>query len=699
MVPAPKPERPPVEEVAGAAVAAPGPRRSSRALMLVVLLAVALAGGGFGLNAWMKRNDRVRWAREEAIPQITQLVNEEDFPGAYKLYREAEAVIPGDEKLKELWADISTDFSIETEPAGADVFAKDYADAGGAWERLGATPLDKVQVARGFKRIKVEKSGYETIEAAVNVAASGTWKVQLDAQGTVPAGMIHVPASNSSPALTGIDPIERNQLDSFFIDRYEVTNRQYKDFVKADGYKKPEFWQEPFIKDGRKLSFTEAMQAFRDPTGQPGPATWELGDYPKGQDDYPVSGVSWYEAAAYAEYAGRKLPTVYHWVAAAGTQTAKFIIPASRFGGTGPGPVSESQSLSPSGAYDMAGNVREWTANSYGAQRYVLGGAWSDQTYVFNFAQIASPFDRSAGNGFRTAKYTGPLRADVAGPIEFTVRDYSKETPVSEAVFQGYKERFAYDHTPLEAKIESRDESSDDWITEKVSFNAAYGNERVIVYLTIPKGARGPFQTVVRFPGSGAIVIPALDNPGSSDYLVKSGRVLVTPIYKGTFERQDGLESTWPNKSYSYREYVVKWVRDFMRTLDYLDTRGDIDMKRIAYYGFSWGGRMGAIIPAVDDRVSVSIVALGGLAAARSLPEVDQINFIGHVKIPVLMLNGKYDSLEPVESAQLPMYRMWGTPQADKLRVAYEAPGHSLPRNESIKDILNWLDKYLGRVK
>ena len=51
------------------------------------------------------------------------------------------------------------------------------------------------------------------------------------------------------------------------------------------------------------------MAEFVDSTGRPGPATWQGGDYPEGQDDYPVSGVSWYEAAAYAEFAHKSLPT------------------------------------------------------------------------------------------------------------------------------------------------------------------------------------------------------------------------------------------------------------------------------------------------------------------------------------------------------------------------------------------------------
>ena len=67
-----------------------------------------------------------------------------------------------------------------------------------------------------------------------------------------------------------------------------------------------------------RFSWQEAMEEFRDATRRPGPAGWQLGTYPEAADDLPVGGVSWYEAAAYAEFAGKSLPTVYEWFAAAG---------------------------------------------------------------------------------------------------------------------------------------------------------------------------------------------------------------------------------------------------------------------------------------------------------------------------------------------------------------------------------------------
>ena len=86
------------------------------------------------------------------------------------------------------------------------------------------------------------------------------------------------------------------------MDRYEVTNIQFKKFVDAGGYRKSEYWKQPFVDNGKILSWEKAMSRFLDKAGRPGPTTWELGNYPEGQGDYPVTGVSWYEAAAYAEF-------------------------------------------------------------------------------------------------------------------------------------------------------------------------------------------------------------------------------------------------------------------------------------------------------------------------------------------------------------------------------------------------------------
>ena len=111
------------------------------------------------------------------------------------------------------------------------------------------------------------------------------------------------------------------------------------------------------------------------------------------------------------------------------------------------------------------------------------------------------------------------------------------------------------------------------------------------------------------------------------------------------------------------------------------------------------GARKGAIIPAVESRIKAAILVSGGLASGQARPEVDQINYVTRVTIPVLMLNGAYDAIEPVEDAQRPMFDLLGSPADQKKWVVYES-GHALGdrRTELITESLDWLDTYLGPV-
>jgi dipeptidyl aminopeptidase/acylaminoacyl peptidase len=80
------------------------------------------------------------------------------------------------------------------------------------------------------------------------------------------------------------------------------------------------------------------------------------------------------------------------------------------------------------------------------------------------------------------------------------------------------------------------------------------------------------------------------------------------------------------------------------------------------------------------------------------LPEADQINYVSRIKIPTLMLNGKYDYTFPYEKTVKPFFDLLGTPEKDKKLFLYETD-HYVPKNEMIKEVLNWCDTYLGPVK
>jgi formylglycine-generating enzyme required for sulfatase activity/cephalosporin-C deacetylase-like acetyl esterase len=610
--------------------------------------------------------------------------------------------------LSKFWPAISWSGSIKTTPAGVSVFRKNYNAPDDAWEVVGRSPIEKRRFPLVDSVWKFELKGFATVERAT--FPSDDLTVTMDEEAKAPAGMVRVelatPASPLSTPLTlfgfaGYEGLPAVQLGDFLIDRYEVTNGQFKQFLDQGGYRKQEYWKNEFLKDGHVLPWAEAMTLFRDTTGRPGPATWVQGEYPRGQEDFPVTGVSWYEAAAYAEFAGKLLPTIYHWAAAASPADGPSVIPASNFDGQGPARVGKYGGMSWSGAYDMAGNVKEWIWNEANSgKRYIMGGAWNEPTYLFNDPDARSPFERTANFGFRCAKYASrDEAAKAADPVILQARDYSQEKPVSDPLFHVYKSLYSYDKTPLHAVVEAT-EQTDDWRREKITLAAAYGNERMIAYLFLPRKASPPYQTVVYFPGANAISSRSSANSPYLpyfDFIIKSGRAVMFPVYKGTFERGDNFNLSNHTTS-SYRDHVIAWSKDLGRSIDYLETRPDIDSSKLAYEGLSMGAAMGSLFPAVEDRIKALVLVVPGFYLRKCLPEVDLLNFAPRVKVPVLMLNGRFDFIFPVGASQEPMFHLLGTPKENKRRVIYET-GHDIPRNELIKETLDWLDRYLGPVK
>lgn len=173
---------------------------------------------------------------------------------------------------------------------------------------------------------------------------------------------------------------------------------------------------------------------------------------------------------------------------------------------------------------------------------------------------------------------------------------------------------------------------------------------------------------------------------------------MIFPVFEGMYERRDGLESTVPNETAAYRDRVISWVKEARRTVDYLETRPEIDIDRLAYFGYSWGGRLSVIALAADKRFKTAVLYVAGFRFPRSMPEVDPFNFVPRVRIPVIMLNGRYDHYFPVETAQKPMFKLLGTPDKDKNWIVYDG-GHFVPRDQLVKETLAWLERYLGAVK
>ena len=627
-----------------------------------------------------------RWVRIEAIPRIKDQVERGQTDSAWMLARQAQTIAPNDSVLESLWPRFARKVVLHSTPEGAKLYRATFEDTS-HWEYLGTTPTDTLQLPIRLGRLRVEKPGYRTL-----VGLTGVTRYILQPLSAPDSDMAMIPGGSFGAFLVGSEGIPDLALGDYLMDIHEVTNRQYKAFVDAGGYSKPELWPA-----GANVA------SYRDKTGRPGPATWEAGSFPAEQADFPVGGVSWYEAQAYAKFVHKSLPTIYHWARAANVFQARFVVPGSNFDSNGPVRGGASAGVTMFGVFDMAGNVREWCENSAGGgERFILGGGWSDAPYQFTDAYAQPATNRAAINGIRLVKYLkdDAVLAKSREPAPRAFRDYKKEKPASAAEYEAMRHVFDYDRTALNARVESRDTTDDDYVLERVSFDAAYGNERMFANVYIPKRGKPPYQATVMFPGSN--VISVASSVGRRDpttgFLPKSGRVLVIPILKSTFERRDSLHSDVSDSSIFWRDHVVMWVKDMRRTLDYLSTRVDMDSTKFAYFGYSWGSNMAPPVLAVESRFKVAVLYVAGLTMEGSRGEVDPFNYLPRVKQPVLMLNGRYDFFFPVEVAQRPFFQAIGTAATDKTWKIYEG-GHDVPRTELIAETLKWLDKYLGSVQ
>lgn len=675
------------------ATAVPSPPRS-RLAQAGIAAAVIVALAGAGSFVWSRvRDSRLRWVHDVAVPEIGRLTDQGDLGGAYRLAQRALTMAPGDAQLSQLWNNLTRELSIKSEPPGADVAFRGYLGSATDWIPLGRTPVQLARVPFGLLRWRATKPGYEPMEIAPD--EPNTLEFRMVPTGTGVPGMVQVPKGSFDLDSTN----ESAELPDYWIDQYEVTNRQFKQFVDRGGYRTREYWKEPFVKDDRTLPWEEAMSLFRDATGRSGPSTWELGSYPDGQDDFPVSGVSWYEAAAFAEFSGKSLPTAYHWYNASGAfGVFSEILDASNFSGKGPTRVGSSSGLGPYGTYDMAGNVKEWCWNAaHGGRRYVLGGAWYDATYQFRDEDAQPPFERRAGYGFRCIEQQEAMAANLRKPIETLERDPASLKPVGDEVFNAYVRLYDYDQAPLDTAVESIDDTNPSWRRERVSFRAGYVNERVPAYVFVPKTGSPPYQAVVMFPGSNAVMAQSSRNLWLrwADFLVKSGRVLIYPVYQGTYERR----LTGPRGPAVLRDIMIQRGKDVRRTLDYLETRSDIDAHRIAFYGVSLGAQLGPLFLGIEPRFRTGVLLSGGFETWDIPPEADPVNFAPRVKVPVLMVNGRQDFDLPFETAQVPMFNMLGTPAADKRHAVFEGGHIPLHPQEPMKEMLDWLDRYLGPVE
>jgi formylglycine-generating enzyme required for sulfatase activity len=507
----------------------------------------------------------------------------------------------------------------------------------------------------------------------------------------------------------------RASLNDYFIDKYEVSNRDYKEFITAGGYLKKQYWQYPFVKDGKQLSWDDALKQFKDRSGLPGPRDWSNQNFPDGKAEFPVANISWYEAAAYAAFRGKKLPTIFQWEKAARNGNFSSLANSMPWGFFYPGeslelranfningtmPVNSAEfGMSPFGSYNMAGNVSEWCLNEVSTGFAATGGAWGLPSYTFAEYAIYPGIYSSEKVGFRCALNLPGATGDQGGmhiEIKNEIPDYA---PSSDADFNKWANEYRYEKTALDPQVVDVQETPD-WTRERITFNGADG-QRAIAYLYLPKNYSRPLQ-VIHFVPPGDVAGGLRSLPDSMEDriapLIKSGRAAFGVVINGYMERLRPQGYVAPDRTtVEFRERSVNWITDVRRGLDYLETRREIDPTKIAFFGPSAGARIGLILAAVEPRYRSVILMGAGVSKgdSQTIAEANPVFFAPHIRGTKLMVNGRYDEDTPFKSQAEPLFKLLREP---KRLIVFDG-GHIPPLEFQVTTMNGWLDETLGPVK
>ena len=681
--------------------------RFSTFKILGIFLLVFITGYGSGSYLWVNTF---------MMPQIKNALESDDYISAWIVTNTIDSFAPFFSDTQRLNDEISTIANIKIEQTGVDIYWKPYLEKSMNWEFLGTSPKEEFRLPNGLIELKFQKEGYETFFLTSanpsirfdNFPASLGWAlepIKLQTDGSIPAGMIYIPGGPFIPAITG-QRVNEVYLHPYYIDKNEITNKQFQEFVDAGGYDNPQYWVEmEIVKEGVTLSADEAKDLMVDSTGLSGPAGWEVGMYLEGQKNYPVTGITWYEALAYARYRGNILPPMYHWAKAAYPPEEALapispkLLKDSNFSQKGLNEVGQ-RGLGPYGTYDMTGNAREWVWNIFGGIGLSLGGAFSDPVYTSSMQNPLPRFDRSPINGFRTVRllnsrdmspFGDPLQRIQPKPLSFY-------KPMNDEVFSIYSRNFGVGPINLNAKLINQDDSNPLWTKERITVELGYNSEIMNILIFKPKESYGKLESIVFYPGANYYMTPPdIDDVSIGefglDFIIKSGRAVVWPAIKGSMNRLSTSTPSSPEETARlWRESLAHWTVDTYRTLDYIQSRQDFDPDNIFYLGMSHGALFPTHTLLFEERFKAAILYVGGVFTTYP-PLADGLNHIPRIKTPILMLNGEQDYLVPKISAET-FYNFLGTPKEDKKIVFYDSGHWPLPRNQMIKETLSWVDKY-----
>lgn len=247
----------------------------------------------------------------------------------------------------------------------------------------------------------------------------------------------------------------------------------------------------------------------------------------------------------------------------------------------------------------------------------------------------------------------------------------------------------------------------EDWIRRKIVLPTGHVDDPLPVYLYLPRRHRPPHQAVIFMPpaDSWAPGFPSAQiaiEDYQLDFLPRSGRALVWPIFSGSHERYDNFHAvSGPERAILAIERNGR-IRDEMgRVIDYLAAEPEFDGSRVGLLALSHGATLASFILATESRITAAALLSIGIAPPIPLlanPQNDPNVYWPRVRQPVLILNGRYDPIRPHQFLLAPLLQLLGTPAADKKGVLYDSGHWPLPRYQMMQDTTDWLDRYFGRV-
>ena len=345
----------------------------------------------------------------------------------------------------------------------------------------------------------------------------------------------------------------------------------------------------------------------------------------------------------------------------------------------------------------MAGNVKEWCSNATeDGARYILGGATDDPPYMYGHIVFEEPFTRNANHGFRCARYAEPPGEELLSAVS-PASGFGSSSPVADELFETYINLYDFDRVDVKAKVETVDESSPHWRKERVSYEAAYGDERIPALVFLPRNAEPPFSDRRVVPGNRRLRVALKREPG-----------LHLPLRLHSSKRASPRLPYLPGDVRALRAFLAgvleaagrdrPLVQGARAHVGILGDSRRCRQRKDRLLRFSSGASFGPLFTAIHPRFKASVLLAGGLWPPNARPEMDVVNFAPRSRVPTLMINGRGDLRLPYELFQLPLFRLLGGPDADKRHARLEGGHIPSNRNEIIRETLDWLDRYLGPV-